>query len=175
VQIEKGDEVTDFAEYVRDIDDIFFGSSAKRHFSSDEERLSFREKWLGRYILKHRDSFFVALEAGRAVGYLAGCLEDPTNLDHFKDIGYFSYIDDICQTFPAHLHVNVAEAYRNRGLGGALVERFAGWGKLKSVRGLHLVTSSASRSLPFYRRYGFRDLRTFAWNSDLAVCMGREL
>ena len=120
MQIQKADEVTNFAEYVRDIDDIFFGSSAKGHFSSDEERLSFREKWLGRYILKHRDSFFVALEAGRAVGYLAGCLEDPTNLDHFKDIGYFSYIDDICQTFPAHLHVNVAEAYRNRGLGAHL-------------------------------------------------------
>ena len=63
VEIQKADEIADFASYFIDIDDIFFKSSAKRDFCSHEERLSFRERWLARYILKHRGSFFVALEA----------------------------------------------------------------------------------------------------------------
>ena len=137
VEIQKADEIADFASHLSDIDNIFFESSEKRDFCSHEERLSFREKWLGRYILKHRASFFVALaDDGRAVGYLAGCLENPTRLNHFNDIAYFSYIDDICRNYPAHLHINIAEQYRNRGLGAALVERFADWAKLQSVDGI---------------------------------------
>jgi len=176
VEIQKADEIADFASHLSEIDDIFFESSAKRDFSSHKERLSFREKWLGRYILKHRESFFVALDdAGRAAGYLAGCLENPTKLNHFNDIAYFSYIDDICRNYPAHLHINIAAQYRNRGLGAALVERFAGWARFQSVEGIQVVTSSTSRSIPFYRRSGFSELRTFPWNSEIAVCMGRKL
>jgi len=31
------------------------------------------------------------------------------------------------ETYPAHLHVNISVQYRNRGLGTALVGRFAEW------------------------------------------------
>ena len=61
------------------------------------------------------------------------------------------------------------------GLGATLVERFADWAKLHSVGGIQIVTSSASRSIPFYRRLGFRELRTFPWMSVTSVCMGRKL
>jgi GNAT superfamily N-acetyltransferase len=176
MKIQKADEVADFTSHLGDIDNIFFESSAKRDFCNEEEKQSFREMSLGRYIVRHRDSFFVALDdAGRAVGYLAGCLENPTKLDHFNDIAYFQYIDDICQNYPAHLHVNIAGQYRNRGLGTTLVERFAELAKLHSVEGIQVVTSSASRSIPFYRRLGFRELRTFPWMCVTSVCMGRKL
>jgi GNAT superfamily N-acetyltransferase len=176
VEIQKADGIVDFSTHVPDIEDIFFQSSAKRDFCTEKERQSFREKWLGRYILKHRDSFFVAFDdAGRAIGYLAGCLENPTTLYHFNDIGYLSFIDDICQIYPGHFHVNVAEQCRNHGLGVVLVEQFANWARFRAVPGIHLVTSSTSRSVPFYRRSGFSELRTFPWNSGTAVCMGRKL
>src|SRR5262249_17325314 len=123
----------DFTDYVGDIDRIFFESSAKRDFCSHEERQYFRDVSLGRYIAKHQDSFFVARNvSGHAVGYLAGCLENPTNLDHFNDVAYFHYIHDICQDYPAHFHINIAEQYRGRGLGAALVERFADWAEVHS-------------------------------------------
>jgi hypothetical protein len=64
----------------------FFKSSPRRDFCSQEEKQSFREMSLGRYIVKHRDSFFVALDDARCVGYLAGCLENPTKLTHFNDV-----------------------------------------------------------------------------------------
>ena len=143
VKIQKADEVADFTSYLGEIDNIFFESSAKRDFCNDEEKQSFREVSLGRYVVRHRDSFFVALDdAGPAVGYLAGCLENPAKLDHFKDIAYFRYIDDICQNYPAHFHVNIAGQYRNRGLGTTLVKRFAEWATLHSVEGIQVVTSS---------------------------------
>src|SRR5262249_6713499 len=156
-----------------ELDHIFFESSAKQHFSSSQEKDAFRERWLGRYIASHKDSFFLALdESGHVVGYLAGCLENPTELVHFRDIEYFQSIADICRDYPAHLHINVAPGWRNHGLGAALVERFALWARLHSVGGVHLVTSSTSRSIPFYLRSGFRELRTFPWNSGISVCMG---
>ena len=77
VKTQRADEVADFASCLGDIDDIFFHSSATRDFCSQEEKQAFRERWLGRYIDKHHSSFFVALDAdGRAIGYLAGCLEN---------------------------------------------------------------------------------------------------
>jgi hypothetical protein len=100
VTIKKADEVADLTSHLGDLDRICFEASAKRDFRSEEEKQSFREMSLGRYIVGHRDSFFIALDdAGRAVGYLAGCLENPTKLDHFNDVGYFRYIDDICETY----------------------------------------------------------------------------
>jgi GNAT superfamily N-acetyltransferase len=176
VKIQRADEVADFANCLGDMDDIFFQSSATRDFSSQEEKQAFREMSLGRYIEKHRSSFFVALDTdGRAVGYLAGCLENPITLNHFNNVAYFRSIEDICQDYPAHLHANVAEPYRNRGLGTALVGRFVEWTKLHSLEGIHLVTSSTARSIPFYRRSGFTELRTFPWNAGTSVCMGRKL
>ena len=176
MRIQRGDEVADFTSYLGDIDDIFFTSSARRDFCSQEERHAFREMSLGRYIEKHRSSFFVALDdAGHAAGYLAGCLENPLALNHFNDVAYFHSINDLCRDYPAHLHVNVAARHRNRGLGTALVGQFAQWAKLNSVEGIHLVTSSTARSIPFYRRSGFVELITFPWNSETSVCMGRKL
>jgi hypothetical protein len=59
-------------------------------------------------------------------------------------------------------------------LGTALVGRFVECAKLHSLKGIHLVTSSTARSIPFYRRSGFTELRTFPWNGT-SVCMGRKL
>jgi GNAT superfamily N-acetyltransferase len=109
------------------------------------------------------------------LGILLAALENPIILSHFNDVDYFRSIEDICQDYPAHLHVNVAQRYRNRGLGTALVGRFIELAKLHSLEGIHLVTSSTARSIPFYRRLGFTELRTFPWNVGTSVCMGRKL
>ena len=98
VNIEKADEIPDFSNHLGDLDDIFFKSSVKRDFCTHEEQQYFRDMSFGRYTVKHRDSFFVALNGGgRAIGYLAGCLKNPTKLGHFNDVTYFSYIEDICK------------------------------------------------------------------------------
>jgi GNAT superfamily N-acetyltransferase len=176
VEIQKADGMIGFEAHFAEIDSIFFESSAKQDFCSPEERSSFRERLVGRYAEKHRESFFVALDdAKRAIGYLAGCLENPSDLHHFDDIAYFKTIQHICRLYPAHFHVNIATQHRNQGVGTLLVERFVDWAKIHSVAGIHIVTAQTSRSVPFYRRSGFRELLTFPWNSGVAVCMGRKI
>jgi GNAT superfamily N-acetyltransferase len=176
VRIHRADEVPNFVGCLADIDEIFFQSSARHTFCDQDERQAFREMFVDRYFLKHRDSFFVAFDdAGRTIGYLAGCLENPTTLAHFNDVSYFRCIADICQDYPAHLHINVSKPFRNLGLGTQLIDRFAEWTRLHSVEGIQIVTSSTSRSIPFYKRCGFIELRTFPWNSSFSVCMGRRL
>lgn len=176
VTIVKAEHLIDFATHLDEINNIFFESSAQRNFSSLDEKESFRNRSLGRYITSHINSFFVALdETGSVVGYLAGCLENPTNLDHFSDIAYFKDIVDLCERYPAHFHINLTGNYRNRGLGRQLVERFVEYATLHSIEGIHIVTSTYSRSVPFYKRNGFSELRTFPWNSGVAICMGRTL
>ena len=74
MKIYKGDRLPDLERHMVAIDSIFFESSAKQEFADQAERDAFRERWLGRYIEKHRDSFFVAIDDdGNAIGYLAGC------------------------------------------------------------------------------------------------------
>src|SRR5215470_668348 len=134
MKIQSADELSNFGNCLADIDEIFFEASARRDFASEEEKQAFREMSLGRYIERHRDSFFVALDdAGCAVGYLAGCLENPTTLSHFEDVSYLKCIEDICREYPAHIHVNISEPYLNRGLGSMLVKRFAHCAKLRAV------------------------------------------
>jgi hypothetical protein len=43
IEIRRADEIADFANHLGEIDDIFFESSARRDFCSQEEKQSFRE------------------------------------------------------------------------------------------------------------------------------------
>jgi GNAT superfamily N-acetyltransferase len=60
------------------------------------------------------------------------------------------------RTYPAHLHMNVEAAYRGRGIGAALMERYARDLTGASVPGVHLFCGAAPRS--FYVRHGFTEL-----------------
>jgi GNAT superfamily N-acetyltransferase len=60
------------------------------------------------------------------------------------------------RTHPAHLHMNVESEHRGRGLGTALIERFARDLRAAGVPGIHLFCGAAPR--PFYARNGFTDL-----------------
>jgi GNAT superfamily N-acetyltransferase len=176
MKIYKGDHLPDLERHMVAIDSIFFESSARQEFADQDERNAFRERWLGRYIEKHRDSFFVAIDdEGTAIGYLAGCLQDPTRLRHFDDIAYFKTIASLCREYPAHLHINMAAGMRSKGVGAALIERFVEWARQNAVGGVHVVTAQTARSVPFYQRCGFVELKTFPWNSGIAICLGRKI
>jgi GNAT superfamily N-acetyltransferase len=107
------------------IDTIFFEASG-RSFPSAAERAAFRERWLGRYLHGGTDILLLALDPkGAAAGYLVGALQDPAEQERFADIGYFrGPFRDLCRRYPAHLHINLAPAFRNRGLGACLIEAF---------------------------------------------------
>ncbi|MFM9938169.1 MAG: GNAT family N-acetyltransferase [Hyphomicrobiaceae bacterium] len=164
------------------IEAIFFAASG-RTFTTCPERLSFRERWLGRYLERWPELAFVLLASpqhGRAaepavVGYLVGCLDNPAQSPIFSDLGYFQDLAPECARFPAHLHINLAPSVRGLGLGGRLIEAFAAAARQAGAPGLHVVTAPDARNVGFYRRQGFVEAARASWNGKTVTMLGRPL
>ncbi len=157
-----------------EIDAIFFESSNTRSFESDVQRAAFRERWLGRY-LKHDPGFaYLAFAGGDVVGYLVGAIDDPALASRFADIGYFAALREVTRQFPGHLHVNVAPAFRNQGVGGQLIECFVKDAKTAGAPGVHVVTNADAPNVSFYNRNGFLEIARTGKSGQLVV-LGRRI
>ncbi|MGH1418669.1 MAG: GNAT family N-acetyltransferase [Hyphomicrobiaceae bacterium] len=172
------DSVADRLEISEDLDPIFFSASATQSFPSESVKAEFRERWLGRYLTFPADRLYVAKDlghGGRVAGYLVGCFQDPAIGSRFDDIGYFRVLKALTAAYPAHLHINFDRAYRNRGLGGKLIDAFASDCVEHGCLGVHVVTGAQSLSRPFYARNGFDHVHQFDWSGQSSVFLGRKL
>ena len=77
--------------------------------------------------------------------------------------------------YPAHLHVNLAPQFRNRGIGAMLIEAFAADAHRAGAKGMHVVTSADARNVRFYERVGFRERARTSVNGSELVFLGRSL
>jgi len=74
--------------------------------------------------------------------------------------------------FPAHLHIDVLEAYQRMGLGSQLMDALTNHLRAKSVPGVILVVGYHNvKGRNFYEKYGFKRL----WGLPFTVVMGLEL
>jgi len=155
---------------------IFFEASGRK-FTPGPEREAYRERWLGRYLQCGTDVVLLAKDAGQTVaGYLVGALEDPSEQRRFDDVPYFRHeFRDLCRRYPAHLHINIAPAFRSSGLGAQLIEAFAAHAREAGAPGMHVVTGKEARNVKFYVRCGFVELRAAMWNDSKIVFLGRSL
>ena len=158
------------------VDAIFFEASV-REFEPGPERDAFRERWLGRYLRGGTDVALLALTGEETVaGYLVGALENSALQERFADIGYFrTDFADLCRRYPAHLHVNLAPAFRNRGLGARLIEAFADAARRAGASGMHVVTGRGMRNVRFYERCGFAECGSASRDGGQALFLGRLL
>jgi GNAT superfamily N-acetyltransferase len=149
-------DVTPSSKLGDQIDAIFFEASNSKSFESDAARAAFRERWLGRY-LRHDPQFaYLGLAAsGDVAGYVVGAIDDPALSERFADISYVAAFGDLTSKYPAHLHINLAPAFRNRGIGGQLIGAFVAEAKRRGVPGVHVVTSANSDNVRFYNRNEF--------------------
>jgi GNAT superfamily N-acetyltransferase len=163
-------------QLVDQIDTIFFEAST-RSFPPGPERDAFRERWLGRYLKGGSDALFLAMQGDPTVaGYLVGAVENPAPQDRFADIGYFrTDFADLCRQFPAHLHINLAPAFRSRGIGARLIEAFADYAASQGAAGMHIVTGAGMRNIRFYERCGFVRQGAATFNGREVVFLGRTL
>jgi GNAT superfamily N-acetyltransferase len=158
------------------VEAIFFEASG-RTLAPGPEREAFRERWLGRYLLGGGDIVLLALEGSdRVAGYLVGALENPAEQPRFADIGYLrTDFAELCRRFPAHLHINLAPAFRGRGIGARLIETFAVRAATADATGVHVVTGEGMRNVGFYLRRGFLQRARAHWNGHMVVFLAREL
>jgi GNAT superfamily N-acetyltransferase len=163
------------AAWLREVETILFEASG-RSFAPGPARDEFRQRWLGRYLDAPGDPLFVALAGTSVAGYLIGSLEDPATQPRFADLDYYrTHFAAHCRRFPAHLHINLAPLYRNRGLGKALIAAFAAGAAAAGVAGVHVVTGKDMRNVRFYLRCGFEPVASAPWNGREVVLLGKPL
>jgi GNAT superfamily N-acetyltransferase len=158
------------------VEAIFFEASG-RTFAPGPERDAFRERWLGRYLDSGGDEVFLALVGGDTVaGYLVGCLHDPAGQARFDDIGYFrADFAQLTRRYPAHLHINLAPAFRSRGIGARQIEAFAAAARAAGAPGMHVITGEGTRNIRFDQRCGFAEVGRTTWNGRPLVFLARSL
>lgn len=156
-----------------EIDAIFFEASNTKSFESDAARSAFRERWLGRYLRDDPQFAYLAMPiAGEVVGYLVGMIEDPASSRSTENAT--SAFHEITKRYPAHLHVNVAPAYRSSGIGGCLIDTFVADAQRAGAPGVHVITSAASANVRFYNRNGFLEIAR-GGSGDALVFLARAL
>ncbi len=176
ISISRLTEIADKDTLMPALDAIFFEASATKSFANPKERAAFRERWLGRYLSGEPQWAYVARDVGGAVvGYLVGSIDDPRHSGRYGDVGYFLDFAELTADYPAHLHVNLAESYRNRGIGAQLIGEFAADAARAGAAGMHVVTGSGSRNVRFYERNGFSELARATFNAHEVVFLGRKL
>ncbi|MBY0432108.1 MAG: GNAT family N-acetyltransferase [Rhodospirillales bacterium] len=151
---------------------IFFASTARTSFDSEDARQRFLETWTG-YYTSHQpeDVLLWTGEDGAIGGYLTGCRDSAAAKELFGQIPGYDLFADLFPTFPAHLHVNCAAERRGGGIGSALVEAFAARCRL----GLHIVTGPKARNVAFYQRLGFAHRVERPFRGFPLLFMGRRL
>ncbi|MCH9807052.1 MAG: GNAT family N-acetyltransferase [Alphaproteobacteria bacterium] len=163
------------SDFSRQLDDIFYASSGTKSFADEATQAEFHTRWLGRYLEHYSDWFYVAVQGGRLIGYLAGCTDDPARVPRFSDIAYFKDLADQTLLYPAHLHVNVAEGLRGAGVGARLVARYVEDLRHAGIDGVHLVTGVDQRNVIFYQRNGFEAVKRLPWRGGEVVMLARSL
>ena len=149
------------------LDAIFFEASGTKTFADEDARAAFRERWFARYLDQHPQWAFVAIAGDdRVAGYLVGALDEGSGFEAFAAAA---------ADFPAHLHVNLAPQFRNRGIGAMLIEAFAADARRAGAKGMHVVTTADARNVRFYEREGFRERARTSVNGRELVFLGRSL
>jgi len=159
----------------RQVENIFFEASG-RSFEPGPEREAFLQRWLGRYLEHAGDRVLLALAGETVSGYLVGSLDNPAEQQRFFDLDYYrTHFADACRRFPAHLHINLAAAFRGRGIGAALIETFAAQAAAAGAAGVHVVTGKGMRNVRFYERCGFAAVGSAPWNGREVLFLARNL
>ena len=167
VVIRRWVSIPDRERLTPEIDAVFFESSGTKTFAGKGERAAFRSRWLGKYLATEPQFAYVALaDDGTLAGYLVGSLLEPIGFEAFANAAW---------EFPAHLHVNLAPQFRNRGIGGRLIAAFATDALAAGAPGMHVVTSADSRNVTFYTRNGFAEIARTSIDGRELLLLGRKL
>ena len=158
-----------------------FRATAARWPQDEAAARNFQHLWLDQFLALDRDLVFLACRdrpdemTPDVVGYLVACRENPAQSARFATLDYFANFADACAGYPAHLHINLDESVRNRGIGRRLVDALCNQLCREAIPGVHIVTSTGARNERFYASAGFKPIATSPWRSGEVVFMARRL
>jgi ribosomal protein S18 acetylase RimI-like enzyme len=152
------------------VEEIFFESSTKKTFESDEEKRQFQWKYLGTYLKNFPELFLVAKKDGKILGYIAGATRSDFDLQpHMKAF------EDVLTIFPSHYHINCHAESRGLGVGSLLVLSLEK--KLQALKftGVHIMTGAESQNRSFYQKLGYTFEEKREFQGRFILMMGKPL
>ena len=156
-----------------------FRTTAARWPSEPDAARAFQDLWLDQYLRHERDLVFAAVggsdQTPVVVGYLVGCKLNPALSERFAALGYLQNFASECARFPAHLHVNIDDGFRGRGIGERLIEALCERLRAHDVAGVHVVTGRDQRNVGFYTRIGFSELARTPRGQTEMLFLARKL
>ncbi len=156
------------------IADIFFQTSARRNFSTPEERQRFFVDWTESYFEDDPSHILLYLgESKQILGYLMGCKDTLLSRRQRLVHPYLSLFDEFYLAYPAHFHINTHPDHQRKGIGRRLVEFYIEQLQAEKVCGVHVLTSPEATNVEFYRRIDFMVLATHCWKQSPLLLMGR--
>ncbi len=160
----------------RMVEEIFFLSAAPRQFDDAASKQAFLDRWTGYYRDREPQRIYLAVRPdGRVAGYLTGCIDSCAADRLYRDIPHYSLFEDLFAAYPAHLHVNVHPRWRSRGFGARLVTAFVADCGAAGVAGVHVVTATGLRNVPFYQALGFAEAVPRPWRGRELLFLGKTL
>ncbi len=140
----------------REAESIFWETASTQSFDSEDSRSAFLWRYFGYYAVRAPELFLIAVDGGkRVLGYVCAVSDTRFHRELYAIASHVPVFDDLYDAYPAHLHINLGEASRGRGLGGVLIRNLESRLRRLGVTGLHLVTSAGARNVRFYRKNGF--------------------
>lgn len=157
----------------KEIEEIFFESSARKSFCDEKERARFQWKYLGFYLTHFPEYAWIA-RSQRVLGY---CLGMPTTQspELYQLQPHLATFESYYSEFPGHLHINCHADARGQGLGSKLVKEFEKGMQERGIKGIHLMTSPESRNRSFYQRLGYTFEIELAYQGSPILLMGKRL
>ncbi len=158
-------------ERQQEFSDVFFLTSSKKEFNSDQDKEDFKEKWTKFYFEQAQEHVYFALVGEKIVGYLTGHPDSKSCNQLYKINPTYCYFEEMFEKFPAHLHINCHPKFVGQGIGRDLVNNFCEDLKKQGSSGTHIITLPDAGNTRFYDKVGFKH-RVMKRN---LLFMGREI
>lgn len=136
-----------------DVKRIFWETSAIKEFSSQSAEDEFINKYLNSYLNNENSLCLVYEENEEVLGYILG--DTILTKQYFKDHPYLLDKKEVLKDYPSHLHINLTQKARSKGIGSLLVNTFCKKLAELSSLGVHLLTAKGAKNVNFYLNLNF--------------------
>lgn len=172
--------------------------------SSDLQDLENREvfglRWAQSYLKFYPEFCFVAVENEEVIGYILSAPDTKEQEDVYikniipiikskisQDYKYYEMftafipendlLGDKLDSYPAHLHINLTEKCRHKGIGSKLMSAMENNLKDKGVEAVHLGVMKDNRAAyNFYKKHGYKTITEHDFGNESIGCfMGKVL
>lgn len=175
LHIKRFSEVQNKDQVLKELRGIFFKTSSRTEFSSDDAREEFFKTWTSYYV-EHLPSY-VYLATGaqsEVIGYLTGCPDTREAMKKFSHDSMQTF-KDLYDSYSAHFHINCDPAAQGQGIGSALTVQFLEDLKSLKIGGVHIITSPSAANVKFYEKLGFDFKEERPFKNVPLLFMGKKL